>query len=187
SPYTFHYTTVSGDNSLSNLGGNIASAMRADTTLLAANVAVPFNGASFFASCCFEYNPNIGGLGSSRLTITGSDAASDAIYNFGTMAPFSAINNPSNFSCLPDGAYLYFTYSALLGGWHCRITGQPGNSFSGINAGPPLEFYADLCNRAGVGCYIQIGVMWSADRISKTIDFFARNLNKELMVAYSNE
>jgi hypothetical protein len=175
--YSPTYKTTSSDTSLTNLGNNIATQLRADRTLQAAGILVPFGANSFGSAFCFTYNPNQGGLGASPLTASASDAAGGVTYSFGTMYNQAGAN-------LPNGTYAYFSYSALLGAWFCCLS---NTTQAGFNAGVPLEFMTDLCNRAGVGCYIQIGMMWSVDRIQKTVQYFAQNLNGELKIAFSNE
>src|SRR5437868_6365486 len=97
-----------------------------------AGITIPGNGsapdptmAGGFTPLCIQYNPNIGGLGASKLTVTGSDAAGDAIYNWGTMAPAE----------LTSAIFTTFSYSALLGGWFCNQ--EDSGNIAGINCGPP--------------------------------------------------
>lgn len=180
--YNTTYTVLAGDTTLQLLGFSLKNKFRADATLLAAGIGVADNGTPPYGNIGFEYNPNIGGLGNSVLAISGSDGSAHTTYNFGAMAT-TAIT-AGYIGNLPTNNYVYLCFSKLLGAWFAC---GPNQTAAGINMGPPLEFYADLCNRAGTGCYIQVGMMWSADRITRTVQYFANNLNGELAISFSNE
>lgn len=175
--YSPTYTTLAGDTSLAALSGSIVALLRNDATLQAASVLVPFGGNTFGSALCLTHNPNIGGLGASSLVASVSDASGKTTYTYGTMFNQADGN-------LPDGTYATFSYSALLDAWFCNLV---NTTQAGLSAGIPLEFMVDLCNRAGVGCYLQVGMMWSVDRIQKTVQFLAQNLTGELKIGFSNE
>lgn len=170
--YSPTYTVLSSDTTLTILGNSLQTKFRADATLLAAGVIVPFNGTVIGSAFSLQFNPNIGGLGASNLTLTASDNGTPgAAYATGT----------TDIGSLQSNAYCSFYYSALIGGWFC-LQGSPG-----IHGGFPLEWAADLCNRAGVGLWLNIGVMWSAARITSTVQALANLGVKELTIECGNE
>ena len=127
----------------------------------------------------FYYNPNINSSGAASLgnglTIKGFDDASAATYNFGYVSV----------GYLAKSTYFTFTYSKLLGGW----ISVPGSTRSGagVAGGPPIEFYTDLCTRANVGMWLNVGLLWSDDRVYQTVLQIAHSGVKELVVELSNE
>jgi hypothetical protein len=177
SPYTFNYTVQAGDTTFAALAISMRAAINIDATLSAKGI-LSQNPDVSGGNMTFFYNPNVNSSGVATLnngmTITGSDNASSGVYTFGFLAA----------SYLPNSTYTTFTYSKLLGGW---ITVVGSNATGGIHGGLPLEFYADLCNRSGVGCWVNIGIMWSDARITSTITALAGLLNKELLLELSNE
>lgn len=174
------YTKVAGDGAFSTLGSHLGDAVRADATLAAAGIFAPFNGAPASA-LCFSYNPNIGGLGSSPLVVTGTDASGNTTYSFGTC----------DVGVYMSGTYCTFAYSKLIGAWLATTdNGGASNCTSiGPHYGPPLEFYVDICNRTSSGLYLNIGQLWSQARITSTTTLIAGSLNAGLKFkpAYSNE
>lgn len=173
--YTPTYTVALADSSLSALGTSLKNKFNTDATLLAANIVVPFNGTDVTAAFSFQFNPNIGGLGASPLVVSGTDPTSAATLTFGKVKVGGYVS----------GSYYAFTYVALIGGF--LMTNNSVNTLPGVHGGPPLEFYADLCNRAGVGMWLNIGQCWSAARITSTVTALAGLLNGELKLEYANE
>lgn len=180
SPHNVTYTKGAGDTSFNILGSQIRGAVQNDATLTAAGIFAPFNGA-LSKALYFSYNPNIGGLGSSPLTVTGTDASGNTIYHFGTCEP----------STFVAGSYATFAYSKLIGAWLtvCDNSGASSSLTYGPHYGAPLEFYVDMCNRVSCGLYLQIGQLWDQTRISSTATLIAGSLNAGLKFkpGYSNE
>lgn len=179
SPRTVTYTIAAGDTSLGTLANNMAAAIGTgsggDATLLAANITCQ-NADVGGANRTFYYCPNINSSGAAALgnglTISITDNSSGASginYNVGYL----------NTGALGNSNYYGFTYSNALGGWVMTS--------GGMHAGLPLEMYADLCIRANVGCWINVGVMWSDDRILNTAKLLGQLGVKEVMFELSNE
>ena len=169
SPFTYNYVT---STSINGPGGkmdtnffNIALNMRIDIDnntrgnsgpLTSVNV-VAENPEQSNAHLTFGYNPNINSSGVARLgagmTISGSDNASSATYDFGYI----------NLGGLFDGKNYMFTYSAIAGGWIARgfgtnasRAGQRPSTGSIRRSDDPsqrwalADFYCPLFRRSGL-------------------------------------
>lgn len=189
-PFTYTYTTsttVAGpggvlDTSFTNIWDNIVFDINNNTRghagpLVTAGLTGGNSGVSG-AQGSFFYNPNINSSGvaalNNGLTITGSDSASSATYNFGTV----------NIGFLANSTYPVFTYSSILGGW---VTGTGSTTTGGLHGGPPIEFYLDLATRANVGIWFNVPLFYSANNIYSTVKQLGQGGVKELAVEVSNE
>lgn len=191
SPFTYNYltsTSVNGpggklDTSFSNIASNIIADINTNArgnagALVTANI-VGENPEVSAAQMSFGHNPNINSSGvaalGNGLSITGSDSASSASYNFGWLqiGYFSASND--NVTC---------TFSGIAQGWICV---DNGTALPGPNGGPPLEWYEDLATSANVGIYYNFPVLYSDTSINSTVQHFANAGVKELVVGVSNE
>ena len=135
----------------------------------------------------FYYNQNINTSGAAQLGAAFSISASD---------PSSSITFTNGF--MPAGymqntGVCAFTYSALLQGWICAPNAYPSTGNGGVQGGPPLEFLAELCARAGSGLWLNIGMLDSPTTIYDKVLFLAQATYNgqpaisNLAVEYGNE
>jgi hypothetical protein len=109
------------------------------------------------------------------MTLSGSDTGgAGTVYNVGTVSP----------GFIPNSEFMSFTWSALAQGW---ISRDYGSTQSGLNGGPPLEFYEELCNRANVGMWYTVGVLFSSSYVTSLVTHIANSGVKELTLELSNE
>lgn len=189
SSFTYHYVTVSGDTSFSAIGNHILSDINTNGhgnsgALITAGIVAQGNGYPG-SQLAFGYNPNINSSGSAALgnglTITGSDSASSASYDFGYV----------NAGYLTAGDGFTFTYSAIAGGWISQDSGTPGfggtTSLPGVKTGPPLEVLEDFGVQSGVGLWLDFSPLYSDTAVTSTCQHIGASGVKELVVDWSNE
>jgi hypothetical protein len=184
SAHTLHYTAVSGDTNLSTFRNNLHSAINADTTLQAANIVATNDAVSTVLD--MRFNPNVvcnptctASLGAG-MTIAGSDNAGlGTTYATGTL--------PIDY--LPNSAYTAFTYSSLAGGWIAVPNVSNGTVIpaSGLPEGPPLEFLEEWVNRANVGMWYNVDILYGSGSITSLVTNIANSGVKELVLEFSNE
>lgn len=190
SPFTYTYvtsTTVTGpggalDTSFTNIATNIIHDInfnnRGNSGTLNAKNIVAENPQIANAQITFGYNPNINSSGAAVLgngmTISGSDSASSATYNFGFL-------NAGFFSANDNGL---FVFSAVAGGW-LPVNGGP-NAVGQAN-GPPLELYEDLAVSANVGLWHNISMLYSDTAIYSTVLHMGNAGVPHLALEFMNE
>lgn len=180
SPRTITYTVQAGDTTFTTLANNMAAAVNADATLTAKNISCQ-NADTGSAQKSFYYCPNINSSGVASLnagmviSITdNSGGGSGTVYGIGFVRA----------GFLANSAYDAFTYSNALGAW---VT-TPGNTgIGGVHGAVPIEWMTDLCTRANVGMWLNVGAMWSDDRIYNTVLQIAQSGVKELCLELMNE
>lgn len=197
SPYAYVYqTTATGfwgndNSSLAVLAANIRQDIQINSTGTGNNAALLAKGITcenpsiggFLMS--FYYNQNINASGVASLgagfSMVANDPTSNVTFTFGFMAV----------GYLPNNAICGFTYSALLQGW-ITLAGD-GTGAGGVIGGPPLEFCAELCARAGSGLWLNIGMLDSSTTIyNKVLQLAQATYNGQpaisnLAVEYGNE
>jgi hypothetical protein len=144
SPYTFNYTVNSSpghygpDTNIDRLGANLTFAAGRDPVLIAAGISFGNAGGG---QCSIIYNRNAGSGTTFSASISGPGTIAIA---FGTLKPGTIAVNATR----------TYTYSKILDGWIQN---------NGLNSGTPLEVIAELCNRCGVGCWVNIPLLYSVD------------------------
>jgi hypothetical protein len=199
SPFTYNYTTstsVNGpagvpDTSLTYISYNIRSDLQGNVRgnsgpITTAGISCQ-NQSISGALMSFYYNQNINASGAAQLgagfSISASDPTSSVVFTIGFM--------PAGY--MPNNAVCTFTYSALLQGWICAPGGDGTTGTGGVQGGPPLEFLAELCARAGSGMWLNIGMLDSPTTIyNKVFQLAQATYNGQpaignLAVEYGNE
>lgn len=196
-PFVLNYTTSTSvlgpagvlDTSVHNIYFNLQTLINTNSTLGTAGITVqnpssntPLGSsvvvAQIFYCTNLAYSSGIVASLNAGLVITFTDPSSSMTANFGTVG--------INF--IPSSFYVTFVYSTRRGGWLMQYDPTFGGRTGGTRGGgPPLEFYEDLCIRAGCGMYLCVGQMWSNARITETVTHIANAGVQELLLEFSNE
>jgi hypothetical protein len=173
SPHVLHYTVLSSDNSLNALGISLTTAIDNDTTLAAAGITATWSTNQVVGTILYNVNAGSG----TTFSVSVSGAATETI----TLGRFAV-------GALATSQLVTLTYSAVLGGW---ILATPPISLQGggLNGGMPTETMCELCNRANVGLWVNIPLLYTNTSVTSLISNVVTNLNASLplSVEYSNE